>query len=223
MHRLLLLLLVVSSTLPAQTTLRFEPWFAEAPLVIDEEEGAAAGAELRIEKLRLYLSGFVLLRAGEVVFTEPESYHLLDAARPESLVVQLDTQEEMVYDSVRFFLGVDSTRAAAGVFGGDLDPTNGMYWTWRSGYINFKLEGTAPDCPARAHRFLFHVGGYQSPYNSQRTVVLARSASGLIRIDLDHLLGDTDLGKDFRVMSPNAAAMQLADRLVGIFSPVNHP
>lgn len=29
---------------------------------------------------------------------------------------------------------------------GDLDPLNGMYWAWNSGYINMKIEGITPKC-----------------------------------------------------------------------------
>ena len=39
------------------------------------------------------------------------------------------------------YLGVDSVLNYNGVHEGALDPINGMYWTWQTGYIHCKLEG----------------------------------------------------------------------------------
>ena len=60
----------------------------------------------------------------------------------------------------------------AGAIGGTLDPINGMYWAWNSGYVNFKIEGTSTLSNARKNAFKFHLGGYQHPYNSYRAVLI---------------------------------------------------
>ena len=76
------------------------------------------------------------------------------------------------HDKIKFNLGIDSLTNVSGVMGGDLDPTKGMYWTWQSGYINFKMEGSSAVCPTRNHEFQFHIGGYQDPFYAMQTLEL---------------------------------------------------
>jgi len=45
------------------------------------------------------------------------------------------------YKSVTFLVGVDSVRNSSGLQTGALDPANGMFWTWNTGYIFFKVRG----------------------------------------------------------------------------------
>ncbi len=221
MRTLLLCLFLSTALLKAQeTAIYFQPRFQDKALAITEqEEGAAAGAN-KVEVLRFYTSNFTLRHGGKVVFKEKNSHHLIDAADAGSLAVRLDLPADLQYDELAFTLGVDSLTAAGGVFGGDLDPTNGMYWTWRSGYINFKLEGTAPECPARNNRYQFHVGGFRAPFNTERRIRLPLPKNKAIRvnIDLDRFFALLDLTSLHQAMSPNEAAMVIADRLVGIFS-----
>lgn len=222
MLRILLLFLTFSTNLHAQDTrVVFTPVLAGGTL---DFQGAAAGAGdvekgngLHVEALRFYLSNIVLLKDGAIVHRATKKHHLIDAETPESLSVTLRPAAD--YDELCFTLGVDSLTAASGAFGADLDPTNGMYWTWRSGYINFKLEGTSPDCPARKNRFQFHVGGFQAPHNSEREVRLRVTPGPTlpVTIDLDRFFGETDLGKEYQVMSPGARSVKLADLLATIF------
>ncbi|MFT4749792.1 MAG: hypothetical protein ACI819_000217 [Neolewinella sp.] len=218
----LFLFVVFSPVLPAQTVVKFQPLLNGDVLELGDglvtERSQSTGAK-QVEVLRWYLSDIEFLRNGKVVFTPKKRHHLLDAEIPKSLDLQLATDTSLLYDELRFTLGVDSLTAASGAFGGDLDPTNGMYWTWRSGYINFKLEGTSPACPARKNRFQFHVGGFHGPFASQRKVSLAVTPAAVIRIDLDfdRFFKAVDLRKQYQVMSPNEASAELADLLAGVF------
>lgn len=221
--RILLLLPFFSGVLSGQTVISFEPVLDGQALVLDAGsatgfEGAAAGAK-KVEVLRWYLSNLELLRDGKAVFTPQKRHHLFDAEKPASLRLQLATEPDLSYDELRFTLGVDSLTAASGVFGEDLDPTNGMYWTWRSGYINFKLEGRSPECPARKNRFQFHVGGFQRPFAAQRIVRLAVSPAKNIRImvDLDRFFAAVDLAEEYQVMSPDVGSAEMANLLVEMF------
>ena len=56
------------------------------------------------------------------------------------------------YNQITFTIGVDSLRSTMDVSKrpGVLDPAqghDGMYWTWNSGYIFFKMEGISPAAP----------------------------------------------------------------------------
>lgn len=229
MLRFLLFLSLLSGSVSGQTTLSFEPLLGGRVLVMNDDAGAGFGGEhagaKKVEVLRWYLSDLELLRGGKTVFTPKKRHHLLDAEKPASLRLQLATEPNLSYDELRFTLGVDSLTAASGVFGQDLDPTNGMYWTWRSGYINFKLEGTAPECPARKNRFQFHVGGFQGPFAAQRVVRLAVSPAKNIRImvDLDRFFTAVDLKEKYQVMSPDVGSAEMADVLVSLFQTTVSP
>ena len=228
---LLFLFLLQGSVYGQMTEVVFQPMLNGQELVL---EGADVVAErsrptkpaakpttgaTSIETLRFYISNLQLLRNGDTVFTEANSYHLLDAEDPSTLRLPLTLPTNLDYDKLVFALGVDSIASSAGAFSGDLDPTKGMYWTWRSGYINFKLEGASPECPARKHRFQFHVGGFQTPFNSIRIVRLAVSPTKevTVAVDLDRFLKKIDLRQQYQVMSPTAEAMEMADLLVGMF------
>lgn len=223
MYRLLALFLLLSNWLSAQeagqTRLQFIPLLNGKALALSQEEAGAAASAVKVEKLRFYLSEIRLLHEGVVVFAEANSHHLLDAEQPESLVIPLHLPEELSYDELVFTLGVDSLTSAGGAYGGDLDPTLGMYWTWRSGYIHFKIEGTSLECPGRNHRYQFHLGGYQAPFNAIREARLGiePGAEFAIKLDLDQFFQVIDLQTQHRVMSPNAGAMELADLVTRLF------
>ncbi|WP_020566661.1 MbnP family protein [Neolewinella persica] len=219
MKHLLPILCLFFSTLSAQEVfIDFQPVMGGKALVIDDT-GAAAGAEKVVEAMRFYLSDVALRSEGQVVSTSDKRHHLLDAAQPETMRFPLSVPAGVAYDELSFTLGVDSLTAASGAFGGDLDPTNGMYWTWRSGYINFKLEGTAPECPARKNRFQFHVGGFQGPFNSERAVSLGVSPGKTIpvKIDLDRFFDQINLAATYQIMSPDDRSATIADLLVELF------
>ena len=59
-----------------------------------------------------------------------------------------------------------------GVQSGALDPVNGMFWAWNTGYIFLKLEGNSSYSKSPAGIFEFHIGGYKQPSNAIRKVDL---------------------------------------------------
>ncbi len=214
------LLLAANLFYVAPTTelrLEFLPSYAQAPLNLSE---GGETETIQIEKLKCYLSNFELYEGTQRVFVETNSYHLLDASVPNSLSFHLEIPSNLNFSEMRFKIGIDSTTHAGGAFGGDLDPMHGMYWTWQSGYINFKLEGRATACPARKNKFQFHLGGYQYPFNTLQEVRLPVKGKKMIAvaIELDELLSSIDLATDYLIMSPNAAAVKMAQQLPALFS-----
>jgi hypothetical protein len=176
---------------------------------------------VRIDQLRFYISGIRFLSKGKEVAAERNSYHLLDLEDSASLKINCSFEKAFRYDEIRFNLGIDSVTNVSGVMGGDLDPTKGMYWTWQSGYINFKIEGTAPECATRNHVFLFHVGGYSGANASLQTVALSCPQGGAhqdIVVDLGQFLGAVDLKQENEVMSPGPDAVHLAKLFAAAFS-----
>ncbi|MEZ4886018.1 MAG: MbnP family protein [Chitinophagales bacterium] len=106
---------------------------------------------VELETLRFYVSDLQWLQNEEIVAAMAKKHWLIDAEKTESLkqTFTTDSLSKKLFNKLQFQLGIDSLTNVSGAFGGDLDPTNGMYWTWQSGYINFKLEGISKVCPAR--------------------------------------------------------------------------
>lgn len=109
-------------------------------------------------------------------------------------------------------MGIDSLTNVSGALGGDLDPTKGMYWTWQSGYINFKLEGKSQYCNTRNNEFQFHLGGYLQPFYCLQSLKMKVNNSQEINIVLDvkKIIDAIDLKSLNHVMSPGKDAMTLS-------------
>jgi hypothetical protein len=123
--------------------------------------------------LRYFVSNIELKASNGTVFTVPQndSYFLIDQEKPESLKFTLNGVPEGDYNEISFIIGVDSLRNTKPVAErtGNLDVSGtaaGMYWSWNSGYIFVKFEGTSPQSTAADQKFRYHIGGfggYSSP------------------------------------------------------------
>ncbi|HXB42031.1 MAG TPA: MbnP family protein [Bacteroidia bacterium] len=172
---------------------------------------------LNIETFRFYVSNLTLLKNGKVVYTVKNKFHLIDIEKKLSisfLVKKID------FDVIKFNIGIDSTTNVSGAMGGDLDPVNGMYWAWQSGYINFKLEGAGKVCATRNNIFQFHIGGYLNPYATLQTITLSlKNKTEIdIKVDLEKFLNGIDLKNTNEIMSPGEKAVTLAKLYQTIFS-----
>lgn len=218
---LLLMCNYATSQSKSVAQISFVPTYNNTPILLDEsaDEGLVLGG-VTIETLKFYISGIAFYQGDKSVFTLANSFHLIDAAEPSSLAIQFEVPQSLFFTHIQFNIGIDSLTNTSGAIGGDLDPTKGMYWTWQSGYINFKLEGVADRSPARHHRFQFHIGGYQAPFESVQKVKLPIKNTKEIEIQVavDKWLATIDLSETYQIMSPNAAAMKMAQRLPTIYS-----
>jgi hypothetical protein len=114
-----------------------------------------------------------------------------------------------------FHIGVDSTHTDVDTFSGDLHPKNGMYWTWQSSHINFKLGGTIKMPDNTSKEFLLHLGGYQEPNHNAQIKILPIGTQKAINIycPLDAILGNQIESNIPNLMTP----CKLADSLMTLF------
>lgn len=168
---------------------------------------------LNISNFKCYISNLTYYKNDSIVHSSIKKTHLIDATDSSSFIIL--ENEFFKFDEIRFNIGVDSLTNVSGIFEGDLDPANGMYWTWQSGYINFKLEGTSSLCPARKNKFYWHIGGYSPSFNTLRQVAL--KTNGKVSIQLDKLFEEIDISEEYQVMSPSDGAVQIADKLPSLF------
>ena len=121
-----------------------------------------------VQKFRYYVSNVAVNDQQEA-----ESYHLVDASKPGSLQFEFPVKAGS-YSSFSFLLGVDSLHNCSGAQTGALDPMNDMFWTWNSGYVILKLEGSAPVSSQVNHRIEYHLGGYAGINKVMRLISLQR-------------------------------------------------
>jgi hypothetical protein len=162
---------------------------------------------IRIDVVKFYLTNVVV---GE---SELSSGLLFDLEEDQNYLLTPVSQ----IDEVQFTLGVDSLTNANGISGGILDPIHGMYWSWQSGYINFKLEGIHFE-NGIAEEFSFHIGGFLNGYNCERRIQLEGSSNvSRLELDLNSILQTLSTDQAKKIMSPGKRAMELADILAGSF------
>lgn len=173
---------------------------------------------LQITQFKFYISGVQIEFNDHSVFKEKASYHLIDIENPNSLQLPLCKKNGKEITRILFNIGVDSTASVSGALAGDLDPTNGMYWAWQSGYINAKIEGVSPSCKTRKNQFQFHIGGYMQPFYAIRKIDLLPIAQRLdIQIDVAEFFSKVNLKEINSIMIPGKTAMELANLSTTMF------
>jgi len=174
---------------------------------------------ITITTIKFYISCIQLFKDGTLVWKEFNSYHLIDASNEQSLSIPLSIPKTKDYNNLTFNIGIDSATNVSGVQGGDLDSMRGMYWTWQSGYINFKLEGTSPLCNTRHHAFEFHIGGYHYLHNSLQPISLpvSKDINTVVYLDVSKLLSKLDLSKTNQIMTPGKDALWIAEQVKKCF------
>lgn len=195
------------------------PKFNDKPLELQNFH-AIGKDTLTFTNLKFYISNLQYFKKDSLVHFSNKKAHLIDLSNEQSF--QINEQKSFEFDNIKFNIGIDSLANVSGIFEGDLDPVNGMYWTWQSGYINFKLEGTATHCPSRNNKFYWHIGGYLDPFYAMREIALDCNSNqrNEIVIQLDELFKKIDVSKIYNVMSPNEKAKHIADVLPKIFKIV---
>lgn len=152
----------------------------------------AAGESFKITKLKYYVSNFILTNSNGTVYTVPQDscYFLIDESDASTHEPILKVPEGE-YKTLTFTIGVDSLRNTMDISHrtGVLDPTTtaaDMYWSWNSGYIFFKMEGTSPVISGMGNAFQYHIGGfggYSTPTtNNLKTITLDLTARGVPQV-----------------------------------------
>ncbi len=152
--------------------LEFANMVGNQPLVFNTGYKVMGGDSFRVTKFNYYITNVKLIKDDNSIYSEPNSYHLLEHSNPASTLINLANVPTGSYKSVSFQLGVDSALNVSGAKPGDLDPINGMFWSWNSGYIMLKFEGSSPVSTASNKGLVFHVGGFSGVNKVQRTITI---------------------------------------------------
>lgn len=138
------------------------------------------GDTLSFDTFKHYIGNVTVEDVDGHSFTDAEAYALFDAADASSLVLRVTNVPEGDYTSMTLTLGVDSTHCVSGAQSGALDPTLGMFWSWNTGYIMIKAEGTSPQSSTGA--FTYHLGGFSGDQAVQAERTFDLSSHGLLTV-----------------------------------------
>jgi len=176
--------------------IKFDNTAGSEDLVLNAKQYTnSSGESFSVSQLQYFVSNIKLRRTDgkEYTIKQDDSYFLIQENDPATHLLKLKVPAGD-YKQLTFVLGVDSLRNTMNISKrtGVLDPAssmdNGMYWSWNSGYIFFKMEGESPAAPADptgSHKFRYHIGGfggYSAPtINNIKTVSLDLVKSGIVK------------------------------------------
>ena len=141
-------------------------------LVLGNTYTTPLGEKITVQKFRYYVSNISVTDTKGIQTILPVDYFLVDEADSFSKIINLSLPFADIR-SIQFLLGVDSIRNVSGVQTGSLDPMKGMFWTWNSGYIMAKLEGTSEASAIGGHYYTYHIGGFKGESNTLKTISLS--------------------------------------------------
>lgn len=190
------------------------------------------GESFAITRLKYYISNVQLMKDDAVLYTMPESYFLVDESRQASTVLSIPKVPNGSYNKIKFLIGVDSARNVSGAQTGALTPSD-MFWTWSTGYIFFKMEGTSP--AASGGSFVYHISGFKEANNTNalRWVELEFGGANLIvegkREAEIHAFADVmkvfdgppstvSIAANSNVMTTGGVALTIADNYANMFT-----
>jgi len=210
-----LFLVVVLNFLQAfgQKTISIIPTHNSERIVLDEsyfkEENSSS---VQFTEFKLYIA--VLSKKNQ----KAKEYHLIDLKNPETLKIILDENDNSNTTIIQF--GIDSVTSVSGAMDDDLDPINNMYWTWQSGYINLKLEGTISTSTEKNQLFQYHIGGYSHPFNTSR-LIEAHLKTNELFIPLDFIFDNKNSQRPSTIMSPNNDAQNFMTDFINTIISAN--
>ncbi len=216
-----------TGTSTGKLILTFEAMFGDSVLVFNNKWYVTNnGDSIKISTFKYYISNIVLTKTDNSMYTVPESYILVNHNASGSMATfTLNNIPTGQYKSIKMLIGVDSARNVSGAQTGALDPANGMFWSWSTGYIMLKLEGISPQSGASTKDFKFHIGGFSgtnsvlkwiTPSFNSATANVTSSMTPEIhfKTDISEIFktpNNINLSATYNVVMPGTTAKIIAD------------
>lgn len=204
--------------------IEFEHTFDGAEFTMGTTYTNANGEEVNYSTVKYYVSNIKLTKTDGTEWVQPESYYLVDLSTPSSAMLHLHDVPTGDYTDITFTIGVDSTRCVSGAQEGALAISNNMFWSWNSGYIFVKMEGSSS--ASNSGQFAYHIGGFSYTNNAINTGSFAFAPSMLMirqdaapvlhmALDLNKVYdgpaGIVSVAASSNVTMPNANAVKISD------------
>ena len=140
----------------------------------------ANGDTFTASLFKYYVSNFRLVKTDNSEYAINNSYFLINQDEVSSRDILMSDIPSGNFKAIKFIIGVDSARNMSGAQTGALDPINGMFWDWNTGYIFLKIEGTSPSVPTMGGAFSYHIGGFKAPNVNYKEIELSFDGDELI-------------------------------------------
>lgn len=212
--RLCILLVFLIFFTDFQSQIRFNFSIDSKPLLVGEKYFIQPDSSwIQIDELKFYIVYNPFFSdektAGSSVI------HLVDLNDSTSWTIPFTEdgmKESTIFD---FAIGLDSLTTMSTQFSGALDPINGMYWAWNTGYIHFKFEGKSNLVPGSKKEFQYHIGGYSGKFETQRWIsapINLKNFKPIVKLELaDFVREILNLKEKSLLMIPGKDAVFIAD------------
>ncbi|MCX8081000.1 MAG: hypothetical protein N3F09_07180 [Bacteroidia bacterium] len=130
------------------------------------------GQGFKLGVFKHYVSNVKLTKTDNSLVELPETYFIVDYKANGGNKITLENVPSGAYKSASFMLGVDSARNVSGAQTGALSPSNGMFWSWNTGYIFLKAEGHSSVSSSPDKSIVYHIGGFSGANKAQRIITL---------------------------------------------------
>jgi hypothetical protein len=154
------LLFGCNRTKPAQVEIQFKPFAQGQEVIIGSivKNKNALNQEFTTSTLKYLIHGIKLIDVNGATVSL-DKHFLIDHKNPALSLVDFGDVPAADYSKISFNVGVDNANNTSGTQDGALDPSNGMFWTWNTGYIFYKHEGTFGNANSP---LFFHCGKKES-------------------------------------------------------------
>lgn len=225
----------VENVVPPTTTnefhFNFDNYFGDAELEMNTKEYTTAQNEqITISAFNYWVSNMTFVNSDGTEYKEPESYRLLRGDKHATHHFHIADVPAGTYTAVKFIIGVDKARNTSGAQTGALDPTESgdMFWSWNTGYIQTKLEGTSPQSTASDKMFRYHIGGVKDGIETPQEVTLTfpqpvvvgdQAGSAKVKVDVAKFFPTPmSIAMMSEMMHPNEMAYNIAKGYTDMFS-----
>jgi hypothetical protein len=102
-----------------------------------------SGDSISISSLRYWVSNIILFNGSDTAYQDVDGYYLIEntADNTREMIV-LDEVPAGTYTKMEFAIGVDAANNdTLGSGKGELSLSNGMFWSWNTGYRFIRLDG----------------------------------------------------------------------------------
>ncbi len=218
----------INSNETGSIIIEFDNIAGDEDLELEKEYINSSGETFKLTKLNYYISNIKLRTTNgtEYVVPQDSSYFLIMEDDFESQEVKINNIPAGDYNEITFTIGVDSLRSTMDVSKrtGVLDPAQGdagMYWTWNSGYIFFKMEGVSSAAPAdQENKFYYHIGGYGGFDSPTLSNIVEKTISmGSARAEIrSNKSPEVHLHADILEIFKNTTTIKISDHSLVMFS-----
>ena len=194
------------------------------------------GEEYSVKTFKFYIHGIELhdSQTNTTVKLDKNAHYLINATSESGSLIVLNVPPAS-YNAINFVIGVDSIRNTSGAQTAALDPGQGMFWTWTTGYIMAKLEGNSHLAATPNQVIEYHIGGFKGNESVIRRVslnfprgLLANIKKGgqssiTITADINRWFSNPNpirISTTPVIMTPGILATQIADNYAGMFNVV---